>query len=836
MGFVLGEVCAWLAESGYGPDKSGLWFSYSRSGLALAWIGAAVLLGLCGLWLTDKRNKERKKSRGMRRILRILLLLCAFLAGFARMEQAVFTWEQVEQALPEDGSRAVFRGRVEEIGERGDYRTVTLSTKETGKVLIYEKRSQAQALSIGERILVKGKVSRFSQARNPGQFDGRKYYRAQGISAAVFADQVKAGEENLKGTISPGRNALYRLRRNFGKILDQICGEKEAGVMKAALLGEKEGMDQEWKNLYQRNGIAHLLAISGLHLSMIGMGLYQLLRKGGAGYGLAGLCAGAAVTAYGIMTGSSGSAMRALVMLLSSFLAAYLGRTYDLLSALALAALLLSWADPFLIGEAGFQLSFGAVLGIGLLGENLVRALHAEKAWQKTLLASLAVQLATAPVVFWHYFQYPAYGVLLNLIVVPLMGYVILSGLAGIGLGSIALGLGTAAVGSGHYLLLLFEKLGRIFLRIPGNQLVFGKPKWVQVAAYYLVLSVFTGFLSISGRNIEKNPDKIHKSGDTGLIEKIKRYVCGANGWRWTVFAAGYVCCFLCLYPVPENGCDIAFLDVGQGDGIVIQCGREGSREGKFPRALARRPAVIIDGGSTSDKRLGENRLEPYLKAEGIARVEAAVVSHGDEDHISGLRYILEECPDIRIACLILPEAGRGDPAYDGLIRAAEEKGTTVRYMKAGDRFTVGECSFTCLYPQKGEEIDPSDRNRQSLIIRMDYGGFHMLLTGDADREGEIKAVEWSRDSLADIQVLKAAHHGSRFSNSEELLEAVRPIWTVISYEEGNSYGHPHQETLDRLEEAGSRILKTGQQGAVLIHAEGGKCSVSCYCPRPDTG
>ncbi len=712
---------------------------------------------------------------------------------------------QLEAGLPAEESMVSFQGRVLDIREKEFYYEVTVETKDWSRVLVYvEKGGEAakvienqNGLFIRQLVMAEGEVSHFALARNPGQFDLRGYYRAQGITMAVFADQIQG-----QGEGAPYFHRLYQFRKRCSRILLKISEREDAGVFRAALLGEKEGMDPAVRDLYQKSGIAHLLAISGLHVSLIGMSLHRLLRRIGLGYGGAGVLSGLLVLSYGVMTGGGGSLARAMVMLFAAFLAGYLGRTYDLLSSLSLAALLITWAQPFQISQAGFQLSFGAVLGIGWLGERLNQALEPKHRWQQTLLTSLSIQLITGPVILWHYFQYPVYGILLNLLVIPLMGYVILSGILGIGMGFLVPALGEAAVGSGHYILWWYQRLCVWFQKLPGNQALFGRPSWGQIGCYYLLLA---GMALLVGR-------KTAGEKDWKVPDKIQRLLCLAGGT-----AVG----ILCLQPLPQRGCDLIMLDVGQGDGIVIQCERPGGE-------LWSRAVVLIDGGSSSEKELGKNRLAPYLKSQGIGEIDVAIVSHGDSDHISGLRYLLEEEEDIQIRCLVLPKKGIGDEAYEPLLSAAKSRSTSVAYMETGDRLQVGKCSFTCLYPGKGDEIDPEDRNQQSLILQLDYEDFHMLFTGDTDREGELRAINGYPQNIAlgeisGIQVLKAAHHGSRFSNSQELLEAIEPDLVLISYEEGNSYGHPHEDALERFRQTGCRVLKTGEMGAVRLHVEDGK-------------
>lgn len=885
IGFVLGEVCAWWAESG---KKE---------------LGIVFVLGVFAVFCLRNGGQRMKKSRSMHNILWMLLLLCVFFTGYGRMAGEIRKWDNIEEGVWEDGEAVEFWGKVKELREKEKNTVFTVETEEMGNVLVYVEKEEiekgevekggiekektekekpeipkqaeesTEMPRIGEMAYIRGECSHFQQATNPGQFDLKAYYRSQGILVSVFAWEMEWGKDGGEN-YSPYLDALYRFRRFCSRIFAAICEEGDAGIFRAAILGEKDGMEREIKDLYQKNGIAHLLAISGLHLSLIGAGLHRLLRKCGLGYGLSGMIATVGIFSYGLLTGASGSAMRAVIMLSVSFLAAYLGRTYDLLSALSLAALLLAGSQPFSITQSGFQLSFGAVLGIGVVGKVLERGLKAEKPWVKGLIISLSVQLATGPIVLWNYFQLPAYGVFLNLMVVPLMSYVVISGLLGLGAGAFSLWAGVMAVGTGHYILQFYQWLCERVSCLPGYLLIWGRPKAVQIVLYYLFLGAMLWVFNREAQRQKQGENKENRAKS------------------WGILAAGMFFCCLCMKPRPQEGLDITVLDVGQGDGIVIQCeggtietegivwleadkrasadkqtsadkqanadkqASEDEQANADKQASAdklanvvraeeierlevkerKRITILMDGGSTSDKRLGENRLEPYLKFEGISQIDFAIVSHGDEDHISGLRYLLNECPEIKISCLLLPEAGREDEGYGKLIAAARKRKIPVGYMDAGDKLWAGACRFTCFYPGKDMEVDVSDRNQQSLVLRADYQDFHMLFTGDVGQEGEKLALEYAsayalqhkdegsgEEGLSCVQVLKAAHHGSRLSSGEEFLTAVRPLWTVISYQEGNSYGHPHEETLERLQAQGSLTLETGKMGAILLHVEDGK-------------
>lgn len=909
IGFVLGEVCAWLAESGqtaaeYSATKFTGWPAAGLIIAAIFIITAAIHIAVTAIRPSAMPREPRISPKTCCR--QLLLFFCVFTAGFLRMELAGHHWSRLQRQLPKDGDYITLTGTVNDIREKERYITVLLHTNHAENVLVYIPKEDDEPtdklwrnLRIGGAADARGEVSRFEEVRNPGQFSLCDYYRAQGISMTLFADSFTWDTD----TFSPYLDGLYRIRRFCSRILGQVCPDSDQGIFRAAILGEKEYMDQEIKDLYQENGISHLLAISGLHLSLIGSGFYLLLRKSGLGYGGAGLISAAGILSYGILTGASASAMRAVIMLSVSFLAAYLGRTCDLLSSLSLALCLLAGAHPFLIGQSGFQLSFGAVAGIGLLEKPMEQFLclseasltppktvAAQKsflsknlpAWKtslkKSLAVSLAVQLATGPIVLWHYFQYPAYGILLNLLVIPLMSYVVISGLLGIALGAVSVSAGKIAIGSGHYILQWYHWLCRCFSHLPGNQAIGGRPDKLRIFLYYLALF---GLLRLFSQNaaVQKNKlpasVKTNSNKETNANPKISTIKNHTINFR-TAAAAVIFFCILCLLPRPQHGLDITVLDVGQGDGIVLQFegGSIASRgilwlrpssssaapdrlafTAPFSNAsTARSPdttpapgtlpppaqntrrsgrgVILIDGGSTSDKQLGKNRLEPYLKSEGISWIDFAIVSHGDEDHISGLRYLLEECPELGVGALILPEAGINDPGYQTLIFAASRRNVPVGYMDAGDWICAGNCRLTCFYPKADIPADFSDRNQQSLVICADYQDFRMLFTGDVNQEGELMALNFAGEkAFSHIQVLKTAHHGSRFSSGESFLSAVNPDWAIISYEKGNSYGHPHEETLERMEAQGIKLYQTGEQGAIMLHIENGKAAIRTFLP-----
>ena len=203
--------------------------------------------------------------------------------------------------------------------------------------------------------------------------------------------------------------------------------------------------------------------------------------------------------------------------------------------------------------------------------------------------------------------------------------------------------------------------------------------------------------------------------------------------------------------------------------------------------------------------------------------IQYAFISHGDQDHLSGVAYLLENSEDIRIKNLMLPYHGREGEAIKKLEELAKQRGTKVLYVAGGGGVQVEDLRITCLYP--GKEDRPETTNEESEVLIMDYGNCRMLFTGDMEERGEEELLKrpGEKQMLADVNVLKVAHHGSKYSSGEAFLDAIKPRWAVVSYGAGNSYGHPHKEVLDRLKERGTEVFKTGEGGAIMMWTDGEK-------------
>lgn len=263
----------------------------------------------------------------------------------------------------------------------------------------------------------------------------------------------------------------------------------------------------------------------------------------------------------------------------------------------------------------------------------------------------------------------------------------------------------------------------------------------------------------------------------------------------------------------------ITLLDVGQGDGIFVR-GPEGN-------------TYLIDGGSSDVKKVGKYRIEPFLKSQGVGKIDYVFISHGDGDHISGITEMIKRMNvGVAIETIVFSNKGAWDEELEGLAHMAMKNGVRVVEMRAGQIFTEGEMEICCLAPNTSDGRDNMKRsNEDSMVLVLEYGKFDILFTGDVEEKGEEKLTEILKEEYLDTEwdVLKVAHHGSKNSTSEKFLGIVSPAYALISAGRGNSYGHPHEETIERLSSVKSVILSTHENGAINVMTDGKKMGVKGY-------
>ena len=637
---------------------------------------------------------------------------------------------------------------------------------------------------MGSLVIVQGDYRAFSHATNPGEFDAADYYHIMGQQCRLMDSLILAQSR----TYDVFRNKMYLAGEYLSLLADACFDEEDSSVIKAMLLGEKGTLNADVKELYQQNGIIHILAISGLHLSVIGMGCHKLLGTMKFPKMVNIILSIGLMYCYGTMTGMGISMLRAYIMFGIHLGAKLIGRTYDLLTAVTVAALVTLVQQPLYIQHSGFLFSFGAICGIGIFLPAVEGNLFGHGKAEKAFLSGVAISVSTLPVYLCFYYEFPPYSVILNLIVIPCMTFVLTGGLITLAAAACFLPLGTVAAYPVHMLLAFYEKCCNFCLRLPDSRWVIGCPKPWQIV---LFLGILLGLAAWNHRL-----SKLH-------------------------FWQGVLCALLVLTIRLPQGLQITMVDVGQGDCIYL------TEDSGIH--------VLIDGGSSDKSGVAQYQMMPYLKHEGVSYLDAVIVTHPDSDHISGILEMLgqAETSGITVGCLYLPdvaEAGRNEE-YRALESAARNAGVAVRYLGVGDTLQCGKVMLTCIHPEKGwNETEP---NAYSTVLYLEYGDFTALFTGDLEGDGE-KLVRERLNKLSvsakGITLLKVAHHGSRNSTDKAFLKTVNPQIALISSGKNNRYGHPHEELLERLGDCGCYIYRTQENGAVTVRVRNGRVRVEEYC------
>lgn len=749
-------------------------------------------------------------------------------------------------------------------------------------------------------------------AANPGQFDLRQYYKSLGYLYYIEEPEVIS--------VSGGKNRIvYRLdslKTSLKAVYRKCCTATDAGVYAAMVTGDRSDMDSTISELFSAAGIGHILAISGLHISLIGMGLYKLLRRIGFLCPMSAIVSGIFVVLFGVMTGNSVSATRAIVMFVCAVNAQVLGRRYDILSAVSLSAIILILKNPYVIANSGFLLSFMAIAGVAVVTDGF------SVKWLKWLTGPAAIQLATLPIILWFYYEVPVYSVFLNLLVVPLMSLIMISALGCGLLGLISIPAGCFFAGAGHYILILFQYGSELMLSLPGSVFVAGRPELWQVMVYYILLFLFSQrkrvVVWIEKRAVRrcgeaecevKKHREVGREAVKGGARKCAARKCEARKCEAEKPEAGkcvmganiflrslLVIAIIILLSRGRSGLEVTFLDVGQGDAIFISLPNGGN--------------VFIDGGSTSSRNIYEKVIEPFLKYKGVRRLDFLFLTHSDADHengwvqaLSGNAYI----PDIynlvlngsdyskylelreralKYGALEYDISGYGISKYAGALAwlnnagadeinarmegivdiddvediedieaiatALEVKDTEILCAEYGMEYVFGECSIVSLNEPGHSDANANanvDRkayktgfsktgtgeseNDNSIVLLLQYKGKSILFTGDMTSKMEADVAEAVRYCGVDsLSILKVGHHGSKYSSSEEFLASIMPQAAVISCAARNTYGHPHKETLQRLEDVGALVLRTDEGGAIIakIRASGAEMLVYEYC------
>ncbi len=692
-------------------------------------------------------------------------------------------------------------------------------------------------IKIGNKLTSVCSYKTFNRARNNGNYDEEDYYHSLGIflkaenRSAVITD---ASYDHLAQFLNELRQGLVR------SIYDSVQDEETAGILAAICTGDRSGLTEDTKTLYQSSGIAHILAVSGLHISLIGMTIFRIIRKKFR-FGISAAVSGFLMLCFCIMSSASASSVRATIMFAVQIAAIWMGKNYDMICSLSLAAILLLISNPWYISNSGFQLSFAALAAAAFVAPSVNEFFKVKKKLASGLYMSTAITFVTMPIIMTNYYEIPIYSIFLNVIVVPIMSVVLGMGILSAIWGMVSVLMGKFLCGLAVYIVYFIKWSCSLSQRLPFHNIVTGSPDEWKIIIYYVALSLLTLAMRICAGIQHKNGNgtktaySCNKKRRTSLsVNNNANCVTAARGsdfeqertkddfkvklLKYMLLISASMCVvFLGSNRQMEN-LKISMIDVGQGECLLIES----------PSGVN----YMIDAGTTSVSNLTKYRIAGAVKYEGIGCIDYMIVTHPDTDHMSAVMELLEAMPvvqttdqetspisyNIKISNLMLYYMPDNEH-YQELVQLAAERGVNVINIHAGMKINDAGMTLRCIYPS--EILSSDDTNEYSLVFELLYGDFSAVITGDVEETGESEILSLGATGLSrgSYTLLDVAHHGSKSSSSAEFINEVSPRAAIISAGVNNMYGHPHEQTLQRLTDAGALVYCTSWNGQINVTA-----------------
>jgi len=634
-----------------------------------------------------------------------------------------------------------------------------------------EAKKGIQIAQLGDRITISGVIEGLSFPRNPGAFNEHQYKLTRKVTTKVKAKTIFINKKNSK------LNFLKRLSYYYGGMFEELLPWDEAQIMKAMLVGDKTLVSQEMKELYKSAGIAHVLAISGLHISVIAAVLWWIFKKLRVHKNLQEIIVIIILWGYAGITGFSISITRSVIMATTILLGTLLEEKSDPITSLSFAALILLVYNNLYLWDIGFQLSFVAVGSLILLTPFFNKIFVIPKRFREHIAPLIAVTVGTTPLIAYYFYVISPIGIFINLLLIPFITLVVIIGFLAMLIFPIQGLLAQWVLGSSYYLLLMIEYVSKIAIKMPLATIIIGQPSLLEFGLYILFWIGALYYLSLS---LEKR-------------KKIQNYIMAYSLLLILIMVGNRI--------RPGN-LEVTFLDVGQGDSAII--------------ITPDHKTFIIDGGESGNGK----KIEQFLKYKGVRKVNGMILSHAHTDHMNGLTELARL---YQVDNVFLTEFPLEDSDFKEFYDTIESKGIPIYQIQAGDLITFKDCEILSVHPFK--DLGRLSGNDASAILMLKHEKVSYCFTGDIEKNYEEKIVCDLKKN--DVNILKVPHHGSKTSSTQALLTQLMPDIGIVSCGKNNFYQHPHEEVVLRYQENSIPLIITKDSGAVISTSNGEKVKVN---------
>ncbi len=719
----------------------------------------------------QKRKKFTRKD--------MAVVLIVFLVFFIRSEVEVL---QHKSKL--SGEEQTFRISIQDISKiNGDMLTMHAEEQNSGEKLLIKYRIKSEQeknylqklLSSGLICTINGTLEQPKPSSNENLFNYKTYLERNHIYWLMKPQEID--RQSCQRTTGP-LISLKNIRAKGIDYLEKYFPEESVPLAAALIFGTSDLISEDTMENYRILGIVHLLAISGLHITIIVAIVYYLMLRIGVTREKSVIILFICLPIYAVLAGASPSVNRSVLMTMLLLIGTWRRQRINVVDIISLTFLLYLFILPDSIYHIGFQLSFLTTFVI-LLSAPVILSRY-EHPVSMMLATSYLSMVCTAPILLYSFFEFSLISILVNLLYIPLFNFVLLPYvLFSFVFHLLFSGFSAPFLFPLNSIIEFMNKLTEKIALLPWNMIILGRPNPLYLLLYGWGFFLFFLF-----------------------------WEAGAKGkWRWSLFLMPFLF-FAGQYVMSHYSLEgeVTFLDVGQGDCIYI----------RLP--LDKGTYLIDTGGNLEFEKepwqmrkdkyeVGEDTVVPFLKSKGAVTIDKLILTHGDQDHAGGAEAILRE---LKVKELLLPDTAKQNELENRLIQLAKKQQIPVKLVHEGDVWKAGNYHFSILSPQEGSE---AQANNGSVVLYTEIGGVKWLFTGDLEKEGEERLMRKYPYLHADV--LKSGHHGSKSSTTEEFVEQISPHTAIISAGENNRYGHPHQEVIKRLEERKIKILRTDIHGAI---------------------
>lgn len=649
-------------------------------------------------------------------------------------------------------------------------------------------------LEFGTKIKLAGEYSAPEGQRNFKGYSYKEYLMTKEIYGTVKIENSNDVETIKKDQSNFFEKMINKLSNLLKRKVEILLPENSASLLKGILLGDCTDISSDVKENFKECNLSHMLAVSGAHLSYLIIGMNIILSKKIFGKRASKIITIFIIIIFMNITNMSPSIERAGISSIICIIASLIHRKPDAINAVAVAVLCTVIKNPLSILNVGMQLSYAGTLSLLMFAngreknnsreiiENSEKGKNIKKYLVESIKVTLCANILIMPLTIYKFNTISLNFILANLVAGPLLGLSLILGLIMLVTSFVSLNIAKFISFILNIILIVLIKSTKLISQIPYSNITVITPHLISIVIIYTI--IFLGYYIARSPKLRKKL-KVNKK----LMIKTIAIVLSI-----TIISVAT------LNLLEEKKLKLYFVDVGQGDCTYLK-----TPSGKN---------ILIDGGGNRDKEkydVGKKVLLPYLLDRRVKKLDYIIVSHFDADHATGVAQILGK---IDVSSIILTRQLEENDIYRHILSIAKEKKIKLIYVKEGDVLKIGGIKISIIHPENKLMIN-NPMNNNSIVCKVEYNSFSMLLTGDIEMEAEELILRKNINLKADV--LKVAHHGSKTSTTGEFLKAINPKVALIGVGKNNNFGHPSNEVIQRLKENGTRIYRTDENGEISI-------------------